>query len=476
MRSQATRSAGHACSRTRYRIGALSQPERPDRGVSPVIGVVLLIAIVVVLAAVVANLVLGPSIERSPPHANFEITVDTANDKLELKHGGGGTLVADRTRIVVGIEKTDYSVEPPGDDTELDSGQAFVLTFDGSTGSTGRWDQYPSPGTASIDEGDDIEITLYDTATNKPIFADTIEAGPVVGSVSGTGGSGPYTGGAVQTGGVNGLKVIAGDGGSVTTVSTSSTPAAIGPAAADLDGDGDTDTPYVSSGGQLRIVDGDGTDQLVATDSDLSGGEIEEDKTQLAVGTWDGTGPSIFFADENHDALYRVRPGQSPTQVTDPGDGVQAVIGIADIDGDDDTELVFADASQQVRYLESDGSIHDVASGGAGSNIGIGSGSLADFDGDGDAAIVVADGSNDIKILNGPNGDGTQTLTTPDTEKSSVATADVDGDSSKEIIYLSKSDEQFKYVDDVASSPTVEFLLDASGSKIDGSADTGVAS
>jgi len=79
-----------------------------DRGISPVIGVVLMTAIVVVLAAVVASLALGFEAElREPaPVGGFEQSyvpdgADNTNDRpyIEIRHELGETVDAERIYI-----------------------------------------------------------------------------------------------------------------------------------------------------------------------------------------------------------------------------------------------------------------------------------------------------------------------------------------------------------------------------------------
>jgi len=63
-----------------------------DRGVSPVIGVILMVAITVILAAVIATFVMnmGPN-ENAPANANWEGQFDTSSSShsFTLTHDGG---------------------------------------------------------------------------------------------------------------------------------------------------------------------------------------------------------------------------------------------------------------------------------------------------------------------------------------------------------------------------------------------------
>ena len=67
-----------------------------DRGVSPVIGVILMVAITVILAAVIATFVLGlgEQISDTAPQASFQ-----CSDSGELIHAGGAELQQDNLDV-----------------------------------------------------------------------------------------------------------------------------------------------------------------------------------------------------------------------------------------------------------------------------------------------------------------------------------------------------------------------------------------
>ena len=77
-----------------------------ERAVSPVIGVILMVAITVILAAVIGTFVLGlgDSISDSAPQAqlNVESTdFDATTPEVTIAHNGGDTLQADELRVTV---------------------------------------------------------------------------------------------------------------------------------------------------------------------------------------------------------------------------------------------------------------------------------------------------------------------------------------------------------------------------------------
>jgi len=82
----------------------LKQLFTDDDAVSPVIGVILMVAITVILAAVIGTFVLGlgDSVQDSAPQAsfNFDYTDGTA-DELEVAHDGGDTIETSALDAVV---------------------------------------------------------------------------------------------------------------------------------------------------------------------------------------------------------------------------------------------------------------------------------------------------------------------------------------------------------------------------------------
>lgn len=64
-----------------------------DRAVSPVIGVILMVAITVILAAVIAAFVLGFGAEtEAAPQASIDIDADAGDNSLSIEHNGGDAI------------------------------------------------------------------------------------------------------------------------------------------------------------------------------------------------------------------------------------------------------------------------------------------------------------------------------------------------------------------------------------------------
>jgi hypothetical protein len=400
-----------------------------------------MLGIVLLLSVLTAAMLFGLSEESEPvPMAKMELQVSACD--YELRHVSGEPIDGNRTELV-GVDDAgalEGRELAAGDSQRLESTAEEIELV---------W---------SPEDGDETYVIgRFD--------ADPDDAGGSWGC--------PGTVYTAESGSIDGIES---DDGSVQTLSSSTDVQALGPAYSDLTGDGTTDVPFVNSSGAIKLTNSSNGTTTIAESSDIPG-NIQDNKTRLAVGSWDGSAESVFFVNENHDTLYRVTPSGSPVQVATPADGAQAVNGVGDVDGDGTDELIFADGSQQLRYIEPGGSVKNLNNGQTGSSSGIGAGAVADFDGDGVASVVAVDGSNEVKITSEPTadgGEGTTNVSATDAKKAPPTVADVDGDGDEEIVYVGNATGKLKYVDNVRSGNDIEFLEDEDGNRIDGSDETGL--
>lgn len=107
--------------------------------VSPVIGVVLMVAITVILAAAIGSSVFGNDMAEQAPQANinikmgaFEATAD--NSTITLEHLGGDTVTFDTdklvTKVVVSLDGAD-SIELVNVENVLNVGDTAKVVLDG---------------------------------------------------------------------------------------------------------------------------------------------------------------------------------------------------------------------------------------------------------------------------------------------------------------------------------------------------------
>jgi len=135
-----------------------------SRAVSPVIGVILMVAITVILAAVIGTFVLGlgDSVESAPQAStNFDYVSnnDDGNGEVTIRHRGGDTLETDNIGIRVNGEAVDDS-------------SVYINDLSGSTLNDGNQEfnagnrlVIEDGGTAPLDvfnEGDEISIVFTD--------------------------------------------------------------------------------------------------------------------------------------------------------------------------------------------------------------------------------------------------------------------------------------------------------------------------
>ena len=77
-----------------------------DDAVSPVIGVILMVAITVILAAVIGTFVLGlgDQVQTTAPNSNFAFDFNNDNVELEVEHSGGDGIEAEELYLAGDVE------------------------------------------------------------------------------------------------------------------------------------------------------------------------------------------------------------------------------------------------------------------------------------------------------------------------------------------------------------------------------------
>jgi flagellin-like protein len=80
-----------------------------DRAVSPVIGVILMVAITVILAAVIASFVLGLGPSESAPQATFDFEAESGNytPNVTISHQTGATIDPSTISVQGDLNDTD---------------------------------------------------------------------------------------------------------------------------------------------------------------------------------------------------------------------------------------------------------------------------------------------------------------------------------------------------------------------------------
>nr|WP_321496379.1 type IV pilin N-terminal domain-containing protein [uncultured Methanolobus sp.] len=111
-----------------------------EDAVSPVIGVILMVAITVILAAVIAAFVFGMGPPEQAPQASIRASADTMNslNAIKIEHQGGDaiTFTEARTKVTVsGNTSTAGTVtlNSTMDDTQFDAGEVVYIYNEGGT-------------------------------------------------------------------------------------------------------------------------------------------------------------------------------------------------------------------------------------------------------------------------------------------------------------------------------------------------------
>lgn len=144
---------------------------KKDDAVSPVIGVILMVAITVILAAVIAAFVFGLGSPESAPQASIKASADNIEgdgsgtyDVIKLEHQGGDVLKLSDTQINVDDDKLDPD-DSNGD--EFAVGDTLYITsstfFDDS-----------SNVNESVGTADSFNIKVIDTPTQQMIRDTTV--------------------------------------------------------------------------------------------------------------------------------------------------------------------------------------------------------------------------------------------------------------------------------------------------------------
>jgi flagellin-like protein len=126
----------------------LKQLLKEDDAVSPVIGVILMVAITVILAAVIATFVLGlgEQVSDTAPQASF--TFDYDSDATTSDDYGNGALADPAGKLTI-----THSGGPT-----IDAGRLAITGT--SASSSGKWSNGPYGESSEVAAGDQIDIWM----------------------------------------------------------------------------------------------------------------------------------------------------------------------------------------------------------------------------------------------------------------------------------------------------------------------------
>lgn len=103
--------------------------------VSPVIGVILMVAITVILSDVIGSYVFGIDTPEQAPQSSIRGVADTENETqvIKLEHQGGETVLFDDTTTTVNVDGTDAGFNLTNDNQRFETGDTLYIvnTSDG---------------------------------------------------------------------------------------------------------------------------------------------------------------------------------------------------------------------------------------------------------------------------------------------------------------------------------------------------------
>ncbi|MBP2250445.1 flagellin-like protein [Halarchaeum solikamskense] len=151
----------------------LKQLLSDDRGVSPVIGVILMVAITVILAAVIGTFVLGlgSNVGNNAPSATFDYDYSgTFNDSnnnaaVAITHQGGDAIEHDTIHVNIGSDRINTSTDNAG------SGYTFA-TNDWNTSQITAGDRVNiSTDGSGIPANEDVQVVWQSSGGSSSIIS-----------------------------------------------------------------------------------------------------------------------------------------------------------------------------------------------------------------------------------------------------------------------------------------------------------------
>ncbi|WP_254762159.1 type IV pilin [Natrinema marinum] len=84
-----------------------------NRAVSPIVGVLVLLALTVCLAVVVAVGVSGMGLESAGPTGSFDLSADGDRSKIVIDHVAGDAIDVEALSVTIAVNGTELAQQPP---------------------------------------------------------------------------------------------------------------------------------------------------------------------------------------------------------------------------------------------------------------------------------------------------------------------------------------------------------------------------
>ena len=153
-----------------------------EEAVSPVIGVILMVAITVILAAVIAAFVFGMGPPKQAPQASLRTSsVNLTGSSVLVEHQGGADIILSDTKVIVEQGSARYTYPAAGDTTErMVAGDKLTVNSDSdllllNNVNTTRTTT-PTGSAYPIVAGSEVTVTFVDVPSGQQIAQMRIRA------------------------------------------------------------------------------------------------------------------------------------------------------------------------------------------------------------------------------------------------------------------------------------------------------------
>ncbi len=198
-----------------------------------------------------------------------------------------------------------------------------------------------------------------------------------------------------------------------------------------LFGDSRTEIPFIGNNKRLTAVNQSGNVRTLLTKSENGGVDLREG-VRLGVADIDGDGRTAVIFSDNNGRIRRYEPETDEVKTVLSTSGVDAhsIGGLADFDSDGSRdELIFTDTNKNVRILQTDTGTVETTGFATKNKIKIGS-PVVDS---GSVKLPAVNADESVVLVNRTG--GTRTLTTEGQPTGGLATVDIDDDNTTEILF-----------------------------------------
>jgi FlaG/FlaF family flagellin (archaellin) len=138
---------------------------------SPVLGVLVMVALTVLFVAVLGTFAFGMSFGSiTTPQATMSTELSVPNDQIQITHIGGDTLSSDTTQIVIANESDGQRMVfgPAPDAESFEVGQSVEIST--TSGSIEGWNLGHGNRTFELRQGMTYTISIMDTNSESVIY------------------------------------------------------------------------------------------------------------------------------------------------------------------------------------------------------------------------------------------------------------------------------------------------------------------